>query len=360
MRLEDRLRLGLRVRKARIAKGLSIASLGRLSGHSGRYVLDLELGRVDPRVGDLADLAGVLGVKLYALLSQPSVTSGAETRTLDSREEQETKRREFLAMLAAAGTGILDVERLAAPVVDASYLRDAEAVTTALVGQWYSAQPAILLPPVLAHLSALRGALPGPPALENLAGRTALLAAHLFSKLKRLGDARAHYALAESLSQDADDAHLHGLALVLRSGLHTWRREISPNESVTRREFDGNRRALALLNEAVMIAGDGAPPLLRVVALARRAEELAATGDESGCLRDLSAAEAALRPTGDHWYGARDAAELAAVRGACELLLGRHRDAAATLGWTLERMDPSAVNWRAVVAADRDAALAQL
>jgi len=63
-------------------------------------------------------------------------------------------------------------------------------------------------------------------------------------------------------------------------------------------------------------------------------------------------------PGEDHWYGPRDAAELAAVRGTSELLLGRHRDAAGTLAWTLERMDPSAVNWRAVVAADRDRALA--
>ena len=74
--------------------------------------------------------------------------------------------------------------------------------------------------------------------------------------------------------------------------------------------------------------------------------------------RDMKAAEAALRPDGEHWYGPRDAAELAAVRGAGELVLGRHREAADTLSWALERMSSSAVNWRALVAADRDRALA--
>jgi hypothetical protein len=72
----------------------------------------------------------------------------------------------------------------------------------------------------------------------------------------------------------------------------------------------------------------------------------------------MDVAEAALHPDEDHWYGPRDAAELAAMRGASELLLSRYAAAAETLTWTLQRMDPSAVNWRAVVAADRDRALA--
>jgi len=71
----------------------------------------------------------------------------------------------------------------------------------------------------------------------------------------------------------------------------------------------------------------------------------------------MAQAEAAVRP-GDHWYGPRDAPELAAIRGTSELLLGHHRKAAETLTWTLARLNPSAVNWRAVITSDRDRALA--
>ncbi len=98
------------------------------------------------------------------------------------KEEDDTERRAFLAFLAATGAGLIDLERLAAPAVDAAYLHDAEALTTALLGQWYAATPAVLLPPALAHLRGLQRALPGPAALENLTGRTALLVGHLFDK----------------------------------------------------------------------------------------------------------------------------------------------------------------------------------
>jgi hypothetical protein len=88
------------------------------------------------------------------------------------------------------------------------------------------------------------------------------------------------------------------------------------------------------------------------------AEEHAAVGDADEFEHYMAQAEAAVRPS-DHWYGPRDAAELAAVRGTSELLLGRNRDAAETLRWTLARLDPSAVNWRAVTTSDRDRALAR-
>jgi hypothetical protein len=87
------------------------------------------------------------------------------------------------------------------------------------------------------------------------------------------------------------------------------------------------------------------------------AEEHAAVGDADEFEQYMAHTEATVRP-GDHWYGPRDAAELAAVRGTSELLLGRHRRAAETLTWTLARLDPSAVNWRAVITSDRDRALA--
>ena len=345
VRLEERERLGLHIRKVREARGLSQAALGKRTGHSGRYVMDLELGRVDPRTGDLLDIARALNAKVEALLSQDN-SNDVAAGTLES--EAATRRREFLSILAAAGVGLVDIERLAAPVVDAAYLRDAETVTTALLGRWYSAQPAVLLPPAMAHLSALQQALPAPTGLENLTGRTALLVGYLFAKLERFGEARTYYAQAESLARDTDDLNLRAVTLIAHSGLHCWRRA------------GDAQRSRDLVEEAVAVAGNGAPFLVRTAVLARRAEERAAAGDETGCLGDLEAAERTISHSDDVWYGPRDAAELSAVRGTCELLLGRHRDAAATLGWTLQRMDPSAVNWRALVAADRDRALASL
>jgi len=95
------------------------------------------------------------------------------------------------------------------------------------------------------------------------------------------------------------------------------------------------------------------------VILATRAEDRAATSDELGCLRDLESAEAALRPSTTHFFGPRAPAELGAIRGTCEALLGRHREAVETFDWVLREMDPALVSWRATVAADRDAVLAK-
>jgi hypothetical protein len=263
-------------------------------------------------------------------------------------EEDEAERRAFLTLLAAAGSGLIDVERLAPAVVDGAYLRDAEALTANLLGQWYGTNPAVLLPPVLGHLRALQQALPGSPELENLTGRTSLLAGHLLTMLGRPGEARTCYALTESLARDAKDNDLEVAALICCSALHDWRRGNDP------------RRSAELVHGAATMVKPGTDPHLRVWVMARRAEERAVLGDVVGFERDMVTAEAAVRGGGDMWYGPRDAAELAAVRGAGELVLGRYREAAQTLAWTLERMSPEAVNWRRVVAEDRDRALAAL
>jgi hypothetical protein len=78
-------------------------------------------------------------------------------------------------------------------------------------------------------------------------------------------------------------------------------------------------------------------------------------------MRDLDSAERALNGPEDWWsMSPRGTVELAAYRGAVLSSLCRHREAADTLTWVLERMDPGKVMWRAAVAADRDAALARL
>jgi transcriptional regulator with XRE-family HTH domain len=341
--------LGERIRLRREKLGLKAEPTAHRVERSKRWLNYLETGKVDPTLGDLLAIADVLRMDLDELLAdvrhpRPSTVSSLGTMAPD--EEAEAKRREFLAFIAAAGSGLIDFERLTVPVVDAAYLRDAEALTNALLGRWYTATPSMLLPPVLAHLRGLQRSLPGPPTLENLTARTAVLVAQLFDKVELPAQARANYALAESLARDTGDLDLLAVSLVLRSGLHSWRRTAD------------RRPAFGLVAEAAAAISDGSPQLLKTLVMARMAEERARAGDGHGFMRDMESAEAALQSGADHWYGPRDAAELAAVRGASELVLGRRREAAETLSWTLARMSPSAVNWRAVVTADRDAALA--
>jgi hypothetical protein len=267
-------------------------------------------------------------------------------------EEADTNRRELLQRTLAilAGGDLIDVERVAmlgaAMQPDVVSVREAEAVTSLLKAQWYVMPPAALLPAAGAHLSALRGRLSGSHELCSVAGWTALLTGALLGKVDRHGDAYAQYALAEALARDAGDSTLLATILVKRRGLHYWRNARDP------------QRALKLLDAAGATAGPGTPPLLRTVILATRAEDRATLGDEQGCLHDLEAAEAALRPSEDHFFGARSPAELGAHRGTSESLLGRHRDAVATFDWVLREMDPALLAWRRTVAGDRKRALA--
>jgi transcriptional regulator with XRE-family HTH domain len=339
---------GLWLRKRRLERRLTQGQLADLADLSRRWLVEIEAGRAEPTFSaglrlidaldaDLTDVPGLFRYRSRARLS---------TNKLEP-EEADTNRRELLQGVLAvlAGADLMDVERLLVPTADAPYLETAQAVTTGFLSQWYAASPAALLPPVLAHVRALQQALPGPQELESLTGRTALLAGHLFAKVDRPPDARASYALAESLARDSGDTDLLAVVLVLWSGLHSWRRT------------SDRRRSFKLVSEAAATISTASPPLLRTLVLARMAEEHAAVGDADEFEQHMAQAEAAVRP-GDHWYGPRDAAELAAIRGTSELLLGRRRQAAETLTWTLARLDSSAVNWRAVIASDRDRALA--
>jgi transcriptional regulator with XRE-family HTH domain len=285
-------------------------------------------------------------------------------RNLPLQEDANTERRQFLAWMATvAGATVLDVERLASlsqrgtPYgLDVPYLDDMDSLGSHLMVDWYTHSPQSLLPAASGHLVALRGLLPGAPALAarlaSVTGRAALLVGHALLKLERRGDAYAQFSLAESLARDAGDGTLLALVLAIRSGMY------SP---ISLGHREGNTdRAIALLDEAVA-AGARAPGRVRVLVFARRAEERAAVQDEIHALRDLATAESSLSPSGDEtFFGPRDTAELGAIRGTCEALLGRHREAVATLQQTADRMDSSLVAWRSAVLADQGAALAQL
>jgi transcriptional regulator with XRE-family HTH domain len=351
-------RIGDWVRRWRTRRGMTQACLADRIGRSTRWLVNVESGRCGPRLWDVVAIAGVLETTLDELLPAPQrpAGTGAATRK-QGREDMETNRRELLAALAAlACTGSFDVERLAAlaphpEAMDGAVLTDLEAVTSGLLAQWYTVSPSALLPAAAGHLDVLRSLLPGPlglaTRLASATGSAALLAGHLLLKVDRVGPAFANHSLATSLAREAGDGDLEALSLALQgSGFYSQRRLGDP------------QRYLALLDRAEALARSTRWPLLRTTTLALRAEARAAGADEAGCLRDLEVAEAALPASGVHAYGPRTPVELAAVRGSCELLLGRRREAVRTLTWTLERMDPTAASWRALVAADRDAALA--
>ena len=216
-----------------------------------------------------------------------------------------------------------------------------------LAGQREAVEAACLLPPVLGHLASLESVL---PASAELTARTALLAGDLLLGYRRvigvrtqqrLGDAYSCFVMAESLGGPA----VVTKSMMSRAALYDQRGDPS--------------LALALQDEAVGRSAAARTTLPWL--FARRAELHARAGSDAAAMRDLDSAERALSGPEEWWsMSPRGTVELAAYRGAVLSNLGRDREAADTLTWVLDRMDPSKVMWRAAVSVDRDAALARL
>jgi transcriptional regulator with XRE-family HTH domain len=346
---EDDNELGLWIRQRRLERGLKQHILAELAGLSRRWMVDVENGHLQPKFADLLRLVDVLGADLTEAPGVRGSRTGPNPGKLPREEGTETERREFLGWLATmtGSAALVDIERLASPTIDAAWLREAEIVSIGLAGQREAVEAAALLPPVLGHLASLESML---PASAELTARTALLAGDLLLGYRRpigvrtrqrLGDAYRCFILAESLGSQA----VVTKSMMSRAALYDQRGDLS--------------LALALQDEAVrrrMAARTMLPWLL-----ARRAELYAKEGSDRAAMRDLDSAERALSGPEDWWsMGPRGTVELAAYRGAVLSSLGRDREAADTLTWVLERMDPGKVMWRAAVAADRDVALARL
>lgn len=110
--------LGERVRALRQEKGLSLRALADRSGLSDRFVSDLEAGRANISVLNLAEVAQALGVEPATLLG-----GGAEPRGVG---------REVIALLGLRGAGKSTVgkalsERLGLPFLELDRLVEAEA-----------------------------------------------------------------------------------------------------------------------------------------------------------------------------------------------------------------------------------------
>jgi HTH-type transcriptional regulator/antitoxin HipB len=345
---EDR-ELGLWIRQRRLERGLKQHVLAERAGLSRRWLVDVENGRLQPKFADVLRLVDVLGADLTQAPGVRRSRADPNVRKLPAEEGAEANRREFLGWITAAmgSAAIVDFERLASQVIDAAWLRDAEVVSMGLAGQKEAVEAAVLLPAVLGHLASLESML---PASAELTARTALLAGDLLLGYRapigtrtrqRLGEAYRCFVVAESLGSPAVVAR----SMNSRATLYDQRGDLS--------------LALALQEEAVRLGGCGTDMLAGL--LARRAELQAKGGNDSPAMRDLESAERALNGPCEWWCrNPRSTVELAAYRGAVLSSLGRHQEAAEALTWVLARMDPSMVMWRATVAADRGAALAQL
>jgi hypothetical protein len=234
--------------------------LGQRLGHRRRVADAREVDQPGASRVVLRWLAAALGLPVERLVALTRQTQPAGNLT--DEEDEDTRRREFLALIAAGTAGLIDVERLAAPV-DAVWLRDAEAVSRAIAAQKSRLAAEALIPAALGHLSALEQRL---PVSEELTAQTALLTGSLLIKAGWPPQAYRCYSLAETLGDEV----VRAKAQTGRAGVHA-------------RQGDA-RRALLLQGHAVETL-KGAPPRARAGVLARLAELRAEAGDDAGAMR---------------------------------------------------------------------------
>lgn len=331
--------LGLWVRQRRIERGLTQHVLAELLGRSQRWLVDVEAGSLQPKFVDVLGLVDALRADITEVPGASRARRPPDPRKLVGQEGDETNRRDFLGWIAtAAGSAALvDVERLTSQVVDTAWLAEADLVTAGLDAQRSAVAAASLLPAILGHLASLEGRL---PASADATAKAALLAGNQLMETQP-GLAYRCFVLAESLGT----ATVRAKSMNGRAALYGRNGDLP--------------HALSLQEEAIGLLGRTSPMLCAAL-LARRAELHAEMGHDAAAMRDLDAADRAMTGQYEWWYGdPQTPAELGAYRGAVLTTLGRYGEAADTMTWVLDRMDPSKVLWRAAVSADRDAALAR-
>lgn len=368
-----RFSIGGRIRQLRDRRQLTQEALAGLVGRTRRWLISVEQDEVDLRLSDLLRLADALHTPVPELIDLSAPRSPSATRATTPEPAQapspepggyDVKRREFIRYTTAmlAGASFLDADRLETAIrrVDQRWLDDIRTLLDVYGLQYWTIAPRLLQPVVRSLLATLQGLLSttqeGPlrRQLQSMAGEAAALAGLIAFRLENRGDARVGFQLAEELAEAAGDQALRAHAL---TGLH------AVYSSVPQGGHGGDTpTALAMLDEAERAAGLDADPLLRTWIHAARAEEHAVLGDAGSSYRDLDAAERALSASGrretgffSHW----DRFRLAGFRGNCELLLGRPREAAATLEESLQNTSPSLLGPFACVCADLAAAYAE-
>jgi transcriptional regulator with XRE-family HTH domain len=362
---------GSRVRHLREQCHLSQETLAGLAGISRRWLASIEAG-AEPRLPDALHLANELARHVPGLHPADLVTGCAYGPRLGDSVmgDHWVNRRQFTKL---AGLGItmtasgllylpelcdtaLDLERLTSDRVDAHLLADLAVLTHSYGRQTFGMKPDSLLPPVRYHYSRLNRLLAvSPPAfrhgLKGLCAETAILAGQLSWRAGDDAAAQTYYATGEALAVEAGEAPLRAFMLGLRSVLYSgvWQEDGSASP----------KTALALLNEAISIAGRGSSRYLRTFLYCVRGEEAAAAGKAAHAERDMNQAERACsegttEPESGflaHW----DTSRLLSYRAHCALLLA-DPDAVSLIEHALAATAPSLTGARSATLADLAAA----
>lgn len=281
------------------------------------------------------------------------------------------RRRELLRLVGVQGLAPvlpIDPDSLAWPAhnlrrIGGRHLDGLQALTASLGQMQDTVAPDALLTPVHAHLESLTTLLgsshpePSHRRLCAIAGETALIAGWLSFHTDDHADACEHFDIAHAAGQRAGDCSLQAHALGGKRALYS----AAPLGGCP--TSGDTATALALLDQAIAVAGSAAPAPLRAWLAACKAEDHAVDGDRTECYRALQRSQEATDQVQPHERVGRfrhwDDARLDAHRGLCQLLLGAE-EAAATLRRALRGIQPVRFEHRSAVLTDLAAAYARL
>lgn len=280
------------------------------------------------------------------------------------------RRRELLRLVGGQGPAPVlptDPDSLAWSVqnprrINGRQLDGLQALTTSLGQMQDTVAPSALSTPVRAHLESVTTLLGGvqPESthrrLCTVAGETALIAGWLSFHTDNYADARGHFNIAHTAAHQAGDSSLQAHALGAKRALCS---AVPLGGCPTTGD---TAAALALLDEAIAVAGPAAPAPLRAWLAACKAEDHAVDGNATECYEALQRSQDAtdqVQPDERvgrfrHWDNAR----LDGYRGLCQVLLGAE-EAESTLQRALQGIHPARFEHRSAVLTDLAAAYAR-
>jgi hypothetical protein len=286
--------------------------------------------------------------------------------SVGNEDGDEMKRRRFLTCTAALAAGFaVDPEALTAALlsssaVDATVVDGLGLSVREHVRRWHLERPDALLPIIKKDVTTLNELRIGSSVagarrrLASLTAETAAVAGWLAWQSGNDEAAEAYYTFAHSLTSESRDHDGRAFVLVLRSFVRS---------GLFRPGAADDRAVLAMLHEAVELTARSTSPFVRVFALARRAEELARTGDVTAVERDLDRADtvlAAARAPDDGFFSYFDEDRLLGCRGTCAAAQRRPREAASLLSAMLAATPAELAAERSILLADLGGAYAML
>lgn len=345
-----------RIYKLRYARHLSRKVLGERIARTDKWLQHIESddGKANLTPSRINLLAEVLGVTTRVILCYEPIPQTPSPAMLGSEPaaafdveppsqlqlppdvmkrllslEDIVRRRDFLQYALLLGSSAaIDGERIVDAIVgdrwkvDSLLLNNLAALTSDFESRFQEQAPIALLPEVRSHLRVLSSIADSAPNSDlrslslQLACRTATMASWISGRLENVGDARSYAARAKSYARESHDRQGESIALIVQSTLYSR----VPHGG----DLSEQRLALRLLDEAESVADPRSHQQLLVSLYAWRAEEHAASGDETLACQDLDAADRALDRSDAEFpplLGEWDASRLAAYAGNCGVLL---------------------------------------